>query len=208
MLRMNHRLTWIGLLAAVATAAAFAGWWSFGERTQPHVAVRTSAPSSFTAATGNAVGARGFGPDMQSFSLRGRFHDRAGNGYSVGQARNANPVGECVVVAAAAGDTGSACDEPRLFSSGPVAWIEGFEGGPAPKDRTSEYVAGIAAPQVKAIDFVDSAGVTRRAPLSSGNAFFFTLPPEELARGVYIGHLSALAANGSLLRQIPLDDAR
>ena len=91
-------------------------------------------------------------------------------------------------------------------ASGPVVWVEGFEGGPAPAARTSEYVAGLAAESVKRIDVVQSDGVSRSASLSAGNAFLFELDPADLARGVYVDHLEARGQNGRLVSRIALND--
>ena len=100
----------------------------------------------------------------------------------------------------------SACSRPRLFSRAAVIWLEGFEGGPAPADRTSEYIAGIATPQVKQIAVVESDGPSHAADLRPGKAFFFAVDAADLARGTYIDHLDAIAANGDLVDRIALND--
>jgi hypothetical protein len=150
---------------------------------------------------------RAFGPDMRAFAARGRFSARSGGTYAVGQAPLANPAGECIAVVGPGGDTGSACSEPRLFSRGPVVWVESFEGGPAPASRTSEYIAGIAADAVKRIDVIRSDGVSRPASLTADNAFFFELDAADLARGTYLDHLEARGANGRLVSRIAMNDA-
>lgn len=214
---MKTRLFWIGSSAAVVVALAVLGWRGAANHSDRRVdaakrgSVREAARSPIDATTPVDVAAGlPFGPgvDPKSFAVRGRFSDTSGKAYSVGQVRRNDRAAECVALLAPAGDTTSACDEPQLFSRGPVMWIEGFEGGPAPRDRTSEYLAGIAAPAVKGVDVVESNGESHSALFSAGNAFFFTLAPEDLARGIYIDHLSAFGADGHLLQRIAMNDAR
>jgi hypothetical protein len=143
--------------------------------------------------------------DSGSFSAHGSFRDASGSGYTIGEARRTDRAAECVVVIGPA--TSSACDEPRLFSRAPVMFIEGFEGGPAPRQRTSETVSGIAAPAVGAVIVVESNGARHAAVFSSGKAFFFASPRADLENGVYIDHMDVLGASGRLLQTIPMDDA-
>ena len=143
---------------------------------------------------------------MRSFRARGRFPARAGGTVRDRAGAERQPAAECIAVWGPGGDTASACSEPRLFSHGPVVWVEGFEGGPAPAMRSSEYVAGIA---------VDAVRANRRDPLgrrlqprdpSADNAFFYELDPADLARGVYLDHLDARSAGGGLVRRIEMHD--
>src|SRR5207302_5156530 len=162
-----RRLVITSLLgAAVITAAGV--WWRTAEDSTRHagasVARRVSLrdPISRVAATadGWSTPVLGLHMDARSFSSRGRFHDASGSAYTIGEARRTDRAAECVVVIGPA--TSSACDEPRLFSRGPVMFIEGFEGGPAPQQRTGETVSGIAAPAVSGIIVVESRSEERR----------------------------------------------
>jgi hypothetical protein len=143
--------------------------------------------------------------DSHSFSPHGSFHDASGNAYTIGEAHRTDRAAECVVVIGPA--TSSACDEPHLFSRGPVMFIEGFEGGPAPRQRASETLSGIAAPAVSAVIVVESNGARHAADFSSGKAFFFALPRADLEHGVYLDHVEVLGASGRLIQTIPMDDA-
>jgi hypothetical protein len=196
---------------AVITAAAFS--WRAAESSTQHAGasiarrVSTHDPISLVAATadGRSAPVLGLHLDPRSFSAHGSFHDANGNAYTIGEARRTDRTAECVVVIGPA--TSSACDEPRLFSRGPVMFIEGFEGGPAPQERTSETVSGIAAPAVSAITVVESNGARHSADFSSGNAFFFAVPRADLEHGIYLDHMDVLAASGRLLQTISMDDA-
>jgi hypothetical protein len=202
-----RRLLVIGLLGALVIAGA-AVWWSTASRTPRHASspASRSLPAAVAATPeGQTAPLLGLHMDSRSFSVRGSFHDARGNAYKVGDARRTDRAAECVVVIGPA--TSSACDEPHLFSRGPVMFIEGFEGGPEPRQRTSEIVTGIAAPAVSAITVVESNGARQAAELSSGNAFFFAMPRADLERGVYIDHLDVLGPGGSLRQTIPLDDS-
>src|SRR5437588_5694705 len=207
-----RRLVITSLLgAAVITAAGV--WWRTAEDSTRHagasVARRVSLrdPISRVAATADGWSTPVLGLDMdaRSFSSRGRFHDASGSAYTIGEARRTDRAAECVVVIGPA--TSSACDEPRLFSRGPVMFIEGFEGGPAPQQRTGETVSGIAAPAVSGIIVVESNGARHEADFSSGNAFFFAMPRTDLEHGIYLDHMDAIGASGRLLQTIPMDDA-
>jgi hypothetical protein len=201
----------ICVAVAVLAVVALLAWHQFGAGEERVVAPARAAGAPIGWKWGDDAreqeARRAFGPDPASFAARGRFAARAGGSYAVGQARLADPAGECVAVVGPGGDAGTACSEPRLFSSGPVVWVEGFEGGPAPAARTSEYVAGLAADSVKRIDLVQSDGVSRSTSLSAGNAFFVELDPVDLARGVYVDHLEARGQNGRLVSRIALNDA-
>ena len=157
-------------------------------------------------AAANDDDARAFGLDLRSFAARGRFLDRAGKAFAVGSVVEANRSGECLAVVGPGGDTGSACSQPHLFSRSPVIWLEGFEGGPAVVDRTSEYVAGLASPAVRRISVVESDGTSHDAGLNPGNAFFFAIDHGDLARGTYVDHLEARGASGAVVQRVELND--
>jgi hypothetical protein len=201
-----------GLLGAVVIAAA-AVWWRTSEHSTPRASASVSRPvpgderisSIAVTADGRAAPVLGLHMDSRSFSPRGTFHDGSGNAYTIGEAHRTDRAAECVVVIGPA--TSSACDEPRLFSRGPVMFIEGFEGGPAPRQRTSEAVSGIAAPAVSAVIVVESNGARHAADFSSGNAFFFAMPRADLEHGIYIDHMEVLGPGRSLRQTIPMDDA-
>jgi hypothetical protein len=209
---MRRLLITVLLGAAVIVAAAV--WW----RSAEHATQRASASVSRRAsgggqrispvaatANGRAAPVLGLHMDSRSFSSHGSFRDARGNGYTIGEARRTDRAAECVVVIGPA--TSSACDEPRLFSRAPVMFIEGFEGGPAPRQRTSETVSGIAAPAVSAVVVVESNGAHHAADFSSGNAFFFAMPRADLEQGIYLDHMEVLGASGRLIQTIPMDDA-
>jgi hypothetical protein len=194
-----------GVAALSLTAAGLLAWSQFHPPGRSKEATKSSPePASFAGANVRAL--LTFGLDMSSFAVRGKFSDRRGKPYTIGQLKGTKPVGECIAVVGPGGDVGSTCGQPRLFSQGPVIWLEGFEGGPAPSDRSSEYIAGIAAPPVKRIDVVDSSGATQTASLGGGNAFFFTVDPEDLGRGVFVDHLDAVGANGEVVSRIAVND--
>jgi hypothetical protein len=200
-------------LLAVAVITTAAVWWRTAGHSTRHASasvsrrVPTHDPFSRVAATadGRSAPVLGLHVDSRSFSAHGSFHDASGNAYTIGEARRTDRAAECVVVIGSA--TSSACDEPRLFSRGPVMFVEGFDGGPAPRQRTNETVSGIAAPEVGAITVVESNGARHSADFSSGNAFFFAVPRADLEHGVYLDHMDVLAASGRLLQTIPMDDA-
>jgi hypothetical protein len=207
-----RRLVITSLLgAAVLTAAAV--WWRTAQRPTQHASASVSRrvpvrePISRVEATadGRTAPVMGLHMDSRSFSPHGTFHDASGNAYTIGEARRTDRAAECVVVIGPA--TSSACDEPRLFSRAQVMFIEGFEGGPAPRQRTSETVSGIAAPAVSAIIVVESNGARHAADFSSGNAFFYAMPHTDLEDGVYIDHMEVLGPGRSLRQTIPMDDA-
>jgi hypothetical protein len=197
--------------AAMITVAAV--WWRTAEHSTRHatasvsrlVPARDSVSRLAATADSRSAPVLGLHMDSRSFFVHGSFHDASGNAYTIGEARRTDRAAGCVVVIGPA--TSSACDEPRLFSRGPVMFIEGFEGGPAPRQRTSETVSGIAAPAVKKIIVVESNGAHNAAELSIGNAFFFAMPRADLVRGVYLDHMDVLGASGRLLQTIPMDDA-
>jgi hypothetical protein len=199
------------LVVAVVTAAAV--WWRTGDHPTRHASASASHrvtvrdPISRVEATtgGRTAPVMGLHMDSRSFSPHGTFHDASGNAYTIGEARRTDRAAECVVVIGPA--TSSACDEPRLFSRGSVMFIEGFEGGPAPRQRTSETVSGIAAPAVSTIIVVESNGARHPAEFSGGNAFFFAMPRADLEHGVYIDHMEVLGPGRSLRQTIPMDDA-
>jgi hypothetical protein len=205
-----RRLVIASLIGVIAGAAA---WWRTAEHSTRHVSASVSHrvsfrdPMSRVAATadGQSAPVLGLHMDSRSFAVHGSFHDASGNPYTIGAARRTDRAAECVVVIGLA--TSSACDEPRLFSRAPVMFIEGFEGGPAPRQRTSETVSGIAAPAVSAVIVVESNGARYAADFSSGKAFFFAMPRADLEHGVYLDHMDVLAASGHLLETIPMDDA-
>ncbi len=203
------RAALISLGTALIVFGALVGWREFqGDKPSDAAA----APPAYTshginwAASARAEALAAFGPDMRAFNARGRFAARAGGTYAIGQAPIGEPAGECLSVVGPGGDTGSACSEPRLFSRGPVIWLEGFEGGPTPTTRSSEYVAGIAIEAVKRVDVIRSDGASSPASLSEDNAFFFELDPADLARGVYLDHLEARGASGRLVKRIEMND--
>jgi hypothetical protein len=203
----------IASLLGVALITGAAVWWRTAEHSTRHASMSLSRgvtvrdPISPVAATadGRWAPVLGLHMDSRSFSARGSFHDASGNAYTIGEAHRTDRAAECVVVIGPA--TSSACDEPRLFSRGPVMFIEGFEGGPAPRQRTSETVSGIAAPAVSAIIVVESNGARHAADFSSGNAFFYAMPHTDLEDGVYIDHMEVLGPGRSLRQTIPMDDA-
>ena len=86
-------------------------------------------------------------------------------------------------------------------------FIEGFEGGPAPRQRTAETVSGIAAPAVSAVILVESNGARHAADFSIGKAFFFAMPRADLEHGIYLDHMEVLGPSGRLIQTIPMDDA-
>ena len=194
--------------AALLVSGALVGWRHLdGGRPGDATAARAYASHALqSTASARAEARAAFGVDMRSFRARGRFPARAGGAYAIGQAPIAKPAGECISVGGPGGDTGSACSEPQLFSQGPVIWVEGFEGGPTPTMRSSEYIAGIASDAVKRIDVIRSDGVSSPANLSADNAFFFELDPADLARGVYLDHLEARGASGRLVQRIEVND--
>jgi hypothetical protein len=207
-----RRLVIASLLgAAVITGAAV--WWRTAEHSTRHASMSLSRrvtardPISRVAATADGPSAPvlGLHMDSRSFSPHGSFRDASGNGYTIGEARRTDRAAECVVVIGPA--TSSACDEPRLFSRAPVMFIEGFEGGPAPRQRTGETVSGIAAPAVSAVVVVESNGARHAADFSSGQAFFFAMPRADLEHGIYLDHMEVLGASGRLIQTIPMDDA-
>jgi hypothetical protein len=206
-----RRLVTMSLLGALMITAA-AVWWRTAEHRARHssAAISRRVPvrhtiSPLATAGGPTAPVLGLHVDSRSFSTHGRFHDTSGDAYTIGEARRTDRAAECVVVIGPS--TSSACDEPRLFSSGPVMFIEGFEGGPAPRQRTSETVSGIAAPAVSAIVVVESSGAHHAAEFSSGRAFFFAMPRADLEHGIYIDHLEVLGPGGSLRQTIPMNDA-
>jgi hypothetical protein len=207
-----RRLVIASLLGVVGITAA-AVWWDTAEHPTRHASayvsrrVRVRDPISHVAPTAASRSAPvlGLHMDSRSFSAHGTFHDPSGNAFTIGEARRTDRAAECVVVIGPA--TSSACDEPRLFSRGPVMFIEGFEGGPAPRRRTSETVSGIAAPAVSAIIVLESNGARHAAEFSSGHAFFFAMPQADLEHGVYLDHMDVLGASGRLLQTILMNDA-
>jgi hypothetical protein len=200
-------------LLGVAVVTAAAVWWRTGDHATRHASVSVSHrvpmrdPISRVEATtgGRTAPVMGLHMDSRSFSPHGTFHDASGDAYTIGEARRTDRAAECVVVIGPA--TSSACDEPRLFSRGPVMFIEGFEGGPAPRQRTSETVSGIAAPAVSAVIVVESDGARHAADFSSGKAFFFAMPQADLEHGIYLDHMDVLGASGRLIQAIAMDDA-
>lgn len=207
-----RRLVTTSLLGVVVITAA-AVWWRTADHPTRHASAAMSRrvpvghPISRLASTagGRSAPVLGLHMDSRSFSTHGRFHDASGDAYTIGEARRTDRAAECVVVIGPA--TSSACDEPRLFSRGPVMFIEGFEGGPAPRQRTSETVSGIAAPAVSAVIVVESNGARHAAEFSSGRAFFFAMPGADLEHGVYLDQMEVVGASGRLLQTIPMDDA-
>jgi len=210
---MPTRRLMIPSLLAAAVLIAAAVWWHAAEHSTQHasvslshrVTVRDSISRAAATADGRLAPVLGLHMDSGSFSAHGSFRDASGSGYTIGEARRTDRAAECVVVIGPA--TSSACDEPRLFSRAPVMFIEGFEGGPAPRQRTSETVSGIAAPAVGAVIVVESNGARHAADFNSGKAFFFAMPRADLENGVYIDHMDVLGASGRLLQTIPMDDA-
>jgi hypothetical protein len=206
-----RRLVITSLLAAAVITGATV-WWRTAEHSTRHAntflsPVTIRDPISRVAATagGRSAPVLGLHMDSRSFSAHGTFHDATGNAFTIGEARRTDRAAECVVVIGPA--TSSACDEPRLFSRGPVMFIEGFEGGPAPRQRTSETVSGIAARAVSAITVVESNGTRHAAEFSTGRAFFFAMPQADLEHGVYIDHMEVLGPGRSLRQTIPMNDA-
>jgi hypothetical protein len=206
-----RRLVITGFVGAAVIAAAV-GWHTAGQATRQASAsvshrVPAGRPISRVKGTtdGPAAPVLGLHMDSRSFSPHGSFRDASGNGYTIGEARRTDRAAECVVVIGPA--TSSACDEPRLFSRASVMFIEGFEGGPAPRQRTSETVSGIAAPAVSAVIVVESNGARHTADFSSGKAFFFAMPRADLEHGIYLDHMEVLGASGRLIQTIPMDDA-
>jgi len=207
-----RRLVTTSLLGVVVITAA-AVWWRTAEHPTRHASAAISRrvpvrrPISRVASTagGPSAPVLGLHMDSRSFSAHGSFHDAGGDAYTIGEARRTDRAAECVVVIGPA--TSSACDEPRLFSRGPVMFIEGFEGGPAPRERTSETVSGLAAPAVSAIVVVESSGARHAAEFSGGRAFFFAMPRLDLEHGVYIDHMEVLGPGGTLRQTIPMNDA-
>jgi hypothetical protein len=207
-----RRLLITSLLGVVAITAV-AAWWLTAVHPTRHasaaisrgISVRHSISRVASTGGGPSAPVLGLHMDSRSFSPHGSFRDASGNGYTIGEARRTDRAAECVVVIGPA--TSSACDEPRLFSRGPVMFVEGFEGGPAPRQRTSETVSGIAAPAVSAIVVVESNGARHAADFSSGKAFFFAMPRADLEHSIYLDHMEVLGAGGRLIQTIPMNDA-
>lgn len=207
-----RRLLITSLLGVVAITAV-AAWWLTAVHPTRHasaaisrgIPVRHSISRVESTGGGPPAPVLGLHMDSRSFSTHGSFHDASGTAYTIGEARRTDRAAECVVVIGQA--TSSACDEPRLFSRAPVMFIEGFEGGPAPRQRTGETVSGIAAPAVSAVIVVESNGAPHAADFSSGKAFFFAMLRADLEQGIYLDHMEVLGASGRLIQTIPMDDA-
>jgi hypothetical protein len=208
------RAAFTALICFAVVASAFVAWRSLrpASSASPSTASARTVSQSFVSGAHvndtTGVDWAALHTNPQSFVVRGVFSVERGASYSIGSARRTDTGVDCLIVSGPQGSASEACGQPGLFSRSPIIWLESFDGGPAPRDRTSESISGIVAPDVGNVNVVTSDGNATAVELSSGHAFLFSLSADQLSRGVYVDHMDVRANDGATLDTITLNDSR
>ena len=104
----------------------------------------------------------------------------------------------CLVLTQTTGANGAGCNPSAdNFQGKPVAWSKQAEGGPALRDMSHLFVAGVVAPGVEAVEVVDSAGQAHGAAISSDGGFLYEQPLADRRAGIEPVALITHSAGGA-----------
>jgi hypothetical protein len=106
----------------------------------------------------------------------------------------------CVIEEDGKGGPSAGCQENGLFGARRVAFSVHSDGGPGELDEL--YVVGVAAPDVRAVELVETDGRAVRLELSKGQAFLFQSTAANLAARVYPTALRLYGPSGRLLETV------
>lgn len=103
-----------------------------------------------------------------------------------------------------ADSVGAGCNRV-LFGEHDVAFVEGFEGGPAPTTITELHVAGVASPRVRSLQVVLGDGSVRDVALTRERAFLYEAATSDLHAGVVPEALRVYDTGGRRIETMSLN---